>query len=309
MDSLVSADGRYEIVLTDDFDGMMERLVGAHQVARFAVCATQLYASWIVYNSLWAESTDDYYVDHRNGDIYSDFDNAPEDVQPSLMLRHKRTFPTQTEFFNYLQVKIPDFNVSTFWARHRTVLKRVELWRKAHANTANMPEDVFLDIIQDIVLYGRLIDDVVISGVFKISKAKRGEPSEIKALSDKANLESLGIDEDIKPDETMQKVAVAVLETIEDAHDQVRAGARVQTVVSDLRSELFNESSIYFNTRGSEIMFNYTPANGGDIIPTQRYVVKFIDQNGEVLSATDFNPEVIEWLERHLRVTIRGWRQ
>jgi len=304
VDNLVSADERYEIVLTNDFDGMMKRLVGAHRVSRFAVCATQLYASWIVYNSLWADGTDDYYVDHKNGDIYDSFDGVPEDVRPRLMLRHKRSFNTQTEFFSYLEEKIPDFNISTFWSRHRTVLKRVELWRKANNDVGDMPEDVFQEIIEDIVLYGKRIDDTVIDGVFEISRAKRGEPSEIVALSYKANLESLGVDNN----DVVPEVAATVLEKINDAHDQVRAGARVQTVVSELRNELFNEPSIYFTMIDSDIALCYTPANDGDIIPTQRYTMKFIDQNGEIVGVTDFNQEVIKWLESHLRITIHGWR-
>ena len=309
MDKIQPAEfGRYEITLTNDFGNMMERLVGVHQVARFAVCATQLYASWIVYNSLWVDSTDDYYVDSGNGDLYDSYDSAPEDARKRLMLRHKSSFQTQTEFFNSLQTQMPDFSVSTFWSRHNTILKRIELWRKANNNIQNMPEDVFLDIIQDVVLYGKRIDDVVISGVFEISKAKRGEPSEIVSLSQKVKLESLGIDDDVDDDGLMREVSVTVLEKIEDAHDQVRAGARVQTVVSDLRNELFNEPSIYFYTNDSEIMLNYTPANDGDIIPAQRYTVKFIDRNGEVLEAGDLNQEIIGWLESRLRITMHGWR-
>jgi hypothetical protein len=307
VDSLVAIDGKYEVVLTDDFDGMMKRLSGAHQLSKFTACATQLYASWIVHNALWATKTDDYYVDYKTGEIHDSYDSAPDDAKPRLSLRHKQAFKTKAQFFTYLSSEIPDFNVSTFWSRHRTVLKRIEVWRKAHGNPEDMPEDVFINIVQDVVLYGKHIDDVIINGMFEITSARKGVPAEIVSLSDRVDKSRLGINEEFDSEaELLREVASTVLDKLEDAHDQVRAGVPVRNVASDLRNELLNESSIRFIAYGSDIMLKYTPGSNGDIIPTIQYALKFIDRNGEIIDVADMDEEVIEWLERHLHITIHG---
>jgi hypothetical protein len=160
------------------------------------------------------------------------------------------------------------------------------------------------------VLYGKRIDDVIINGTFEITPAKRGVPAEIVALSESADMGKLGVEEENKSEEELlQEVAVTVLEKIDDAHDQVRAGASVYTVVQDIKNELLNKATIYFFVKDLKLHLHYAPASNGDIIPAKRYLILFVDQNGEIVELANMDGEVRDWLESHLRLTIHGWRQ
>lgn len=307
MESLVSVSGQYEIILTTEFDFMIDRLRGVQEVANFATFAVQLYASWIVYNSLWAEAAKAFWVDMETGEAYDDSLHAKKEVRHRLRFRRERLFPDQISFFNYLEETIPNFKVSTFWSRHRTIVNRVELWRRANGNSIDMPEDVFINIVRDVVLYGKRIDDVVIHGAFDVTPGKRGTASEIVKVSDTLNAEKIGADSseisNLDSEESIKRVAIAAIEKIEEAHAQVRSGATVTSVVRDIKDEVFEQPTLFFGTKGSGIYLSYTPSNGGDIIPTTSYDIVFYE-SGKKVDVLDMPNDVLDYIERKLNVTI-----
>ena len=309
MENLVSVSGGYEVVLTQDYSGMIDRLRGAQEVANFATFAVQLYASWIVYNSLWAEAANAFWVDMETGETYDDSLHAREEVKPRLRFRRERLFPDQISFFNYLEETTPNFKVSTFWSRHRTIVNRVELWRRANGNPVDMSESVFIDIVRDIVLYGKRIDDVIIHGAFDVTPGKRGTASEIVKISDTLNAEKIGADSseitELDDEESIKRIAIAVIEKIEESHSQVRGGATVTSVVRDIKDEVFEQPTLFFGVKGSGIYLSYTPSNGGNIIPTKSYDIVFYE-SGKKVDALDMPNDVLDYIERKLNVTIRG---
>jgi len=309
VDNIVLKDGEYEIILTEDYEGMLSRLKGAQEVANFATFAVQLYSSWIIYNALWADAANSFWSDMETGEVYADSLHASEDVRPRLRFRRERLFHTQSEFFVFLEEEVPQFKVSTFWSRHRTIVSRVELWRKANGNPRDMPEDVFVDIVRDVVLYGKRIDDVIIRGVFDVKPGKRGVTAEILSVSENMDIQKLGFEpEDIGElyhENTIMEVAQVALDKIEDAHDQVRAGATVASVVREIKNDIFDEPTLMFYIKpGRNICLSYTPAGDGDfMLPTKVYDVIFYE-NDKKVSPTDMPSDVIDYIERKLGVTI-----
>jgi hypothetical protein len=217
-------------------------------------------------------------------------------------------FHTQTEFFQYLEDTVSNFKISTFWSRHRTIVNRVELWRRANGNPQDMPEDIFIDIVKDVVLYGKRIDDVIIQGVFDVKPGKRGTAPEILSVSDSAHLDKLGLE----TEGTIEEVAAAALEKIEDAHDQVRAGATVTSVVREIKNDILEEPSFRFwvnNRLGGHICLDYTPAGGEYIMPTTTYHFHIFENDSDVRTDLfDLDGDIIDYLERKLRITIHGWQ-
>jgi len=307
VESLVSTEGSYEIVLTDSYDFMIDRLRGAQEVANFATFAVQLYASWIVYNALWAEAANAFYVDMETGEAYADSLHVKEEVKRRLRFRRERLFPDQISFFNYLEKTTPNFKVSTFWSRHRTIVNRVELWRRANGNPADMPEEIFIDVVRDVVLYGKRIDDVIIHGVFDVTPGRRGTASEIVGVSDSLDIERFGAEpgalDSLDDEESIKHMAIIAIEKIEESHERVRAGATVTSVVRDIKDEAFEQPTLFFGTKGSGIYLSYTPSGGGNIIPTISYDIVFYE-NGKKVNARDMDNDVLDYIERKLNVTI-----
>jgi len=307
LERALSTDGKYEIILTEDYDFMLDRLRGAQEVASFATFAVQLYASWIVYNSLWAEAANSFWVDMETGEAYDDSLHAKQEIRHRLRFRRERLFPDQISFFNYLEETTPNFRVSTFWSRHRTIINRVELWRRANGNPVDMPEDVFINVVRDIVLYGKRIDDVIIHGAFDVTPGRRGTSSEIVKISDTLNAEKIGASGQIMnldSEESIKQVAIAAIERIEEAHSQVRSGATVTSVVRDIKDEVFEQPTLFFGTKGSGLYLSYTPSNGGDIIPTVSYDIVFYE-SGKKVNVLDMPNDVLDYIERKLNVTTR----
>ena len=315
MNNLALKDGEHEILLTSDYDSMMERLTSAQKAANFANYAVQLYASWIVYNSLWAEAANAFWSDMETGEVYADSLHASDEIRKRLRFRRDRLFHTQSEFFEHLENTIHNFKISTFWSRHRTIVNRVELWRRAHSNPVNMPEDVFVDIVKDVVLYGKRIDDVIIMGVFDVVPGKRGTAPAITSVSESIDIDKLGIEiegfGELDDEEAIRDVAIVALDKINEAHDQVRAGETVTSVVKEIKNDVLDEPTINFwikNKLGTHICLDYTPAGGEYLMPTKTYQFVILNGEGDPVDLMELEGDVIDYLERKLRITIHGWQ-
>ena len=99
------------VVLSRDFDDMMERMISAQKIHKAAEVVVQVYASWITHNALWADAKQVGYRDLHTGVQYDEIDDAPEARRPFLSYYSIRHYRTRVDFFRDMEKKVPFFNV------------------------------------------------------------------------------------------------------------------------------------------------------------------------------------------------------
>jgi len=288
------------IVLSNDFDEMIKRLISAQQIHKASEVLVQVYASWITHNALWIEAKEVGYRDLHTGVEYSEIGDAPEARRPYLAYYSTRHYRTRGEFLRDLEKRVPFFNVGTFLARHDIIIREIGLWATGN-KIAAIPEELFIKACENVLLNGmRFVDEM--TSAFFVFQANKG-----LSLRPDAPLAAIGVDKD--SDDVTARTAMALHEIIVDAHGQISSGVSRTKVGRGLRRRILGKGTVTaYVGDNKRIGVYYKPSEiqyGQDwvIEPAKRYHVRIFDTDGKEVFIDGIDKDISEWLYRSLKLS------
>jgi hypothetical protein len=249
--------GGNTIALTSNFDDMFDNLRNAHYLKEVMELHTQVYASWIVINKLWATKQEDYWIDPLSGIEYTDKKDAPRASRSRLRYCRDHKYRTQKEFFQKLrEEEMPDFKIPTFWRRHAAIMDEVSLWCRAH-DTDDIPPQVFAKICENIVFYGNQIVRDMADKYFHIERGKSTGLT-VQNVKMDADFGLLDIDPD-ESEDLDREVAEKVYDILDSAHKEASVRG-VRNVTGDIKKKFFKKGYVGadFNDMG-RLIITYEP--------------------------------------------------
>jgi hypothetical protein len=295
------------VVLTDNYSQMFKELVKMNNVSKVASLMAQIYASWILHNSLWEDAKESYYRDIATGDKYERIEDAPPDARKRLQFFSTRLYSSKRHFLRRLREDLPWFNVETFLARHTVIMLEVHTWAIAH-EVEDIPEIVFAGICENVMLYGTsLVREMTFTFFDRDTK-----PGEF-VVKENAPLAALGVSEPIDdPKKLLVAVAKRVSEALEDVHDEIRRTGKVKDTFDKYRRTVMAKGTVegYYTDTDDSLGIYYTPAEidgegNWTLEPAKRYIVKFyLDGDDTAVAIRDLEPEIREYLGKTFRVSI-----
>ncbi len=297
------------VVLTDDFEQQWHALRTAAARETSATIAVQLHASWIIHRGLWQQAEESYFYDVASGDRYLDIKDVPEGV---TCRRHRaQRWTSRKDFLGYMDENVARMGYSTFWKRHREIMRELTLWGLANS-TEDVPEEVFRDTVQSVVAGGRTIGELVCDNVFNFGSSDRFKLAPVDSVRKDVAARLPGItDEDLATlpeDEMRVTVAAKALEYIKEQRAEVDGSRGLREATASVRQTIARTPFIIARrTEDGEIQIHVELSEVSDIgewvvdMP-RKFTVVFLDETRARWKMKNLPTDLQEWLKRRLRL-------